>query len=181
MEDAPPNEEAASPPAESEKVDGESAQGEASKTEASAVAKEEEQKAGEEEKTDESSKTKEKSNEDDALPAANDAPPEEPVNDEASPADKDEKKQKETPPKNAETETEASAESAPDKAVTPIVSATKKSRPPYKYDPNKITLRFLFANRDGLTVTVECNPSDTVGEVKGALISVWPEGKGMIL
>jgi hypothetical protein len=34
----------------------------------------------------------------------------------------------------------------------------------------------LFANRDGLTVTVECNPFDTVGEVKGALLSVWPKG-----
>jgi hypothetical protein len=57
-----------------------------------------------------------------------------------------------------------------------IVSSSKKSRPPYKYDPDKITLRFLFANRDGLTVTVECKPTDTVGEVKGALISVWPKG-----
>jgi len=57
----------------------------------------------------------------------------------------------------------------------PVVSPTKRSRPPYKYDPNKITLRFLFANRDGLTVTVECTPTDTIGEVKGALLSVWPE------
>jgi hypothetical protein len=58
-----------------------------------------------------------------------------------------------------------------------VVSSSKKSRPPYKYDPEKVTLRFLFANKDGLTVTVECNPGDTVGEVKGALLSVWPEGK----
>ena len=49
---------------------------------------------------------------------------------------------------------------------------TPPPRLPYKYDPDKITLRFLFANRDGLTVT--CNPSDTIGEVKGALISNWP-------
>jgi hypothetical protein len=55
------------------------------------------------------------------------------------------------------------------------------SRIPYKYDPEKITLRFLFANRDGLTVTLTCNPSDTVGEVKGALVSVWPKGKFIIL
>jgi hypothetical protein len=61
-------------------------------------------------------------------------------------------------------------------STAPVVSASKRSRPPYKYDPHKITLRFLFANRDGLTVTVECNPTDTVGEVKGALLSVWPEG-----
>ena len=58
----------------------------------------------------------------------------------------------------------------------PVVSVTKRTRPPYKYDPEKVTLRFLFANRDGLTVTVECKPSDTVGEVKGQLLSVWPEG-----
>jgi hypothetical protein len=57
----------------------------------------------------------------------------------------------------------------------PVVSVTKRTRPPYKYDPEKVTLRFLFANRDGLTVTVECKPSDTVGEVKGQLLSVWPE------
>mmetsp|Transcript_14244 Transcript_14244/g.31101 ORF Transcript_14244/g.31101 Transcript_14244/m.31101 type:complete len:207 (+) Transcript_14244:315-935(+) len=57
----------------------------------------------------------------------------------------------------------------------PIVSSSKKTRPSYKYDPDKITLRFLFANNDGLTVTIECDPSDTVGEVKGALMSVWPD------
>ena len=74
---------------------------------------------------------------------------------------------------------EASTPTKPDAPGSnlPIVSSTKKSRPPYKYDPAKITLRFLFANRDGLTVTVECTPADTVGEVKGALMSVWPEGK----
>lgn len=57
----------------------------------------------------------------------------------------------------------------------PVVSATKRTRPPYKYDPEKITLRFLFANRDGLTVTIECKPGDSVGEVKGQLLSVWPK------
>jgi hypothetical protein len=57
----------------------------------------------------------------------------------------------------------------------PVLSVTKRTRPPYKYDPEKVTLRFLFANRDGLTVTVECKPSDTVAEVKGQLLSVWPE------
>lgn len=57
----------------------------------------------------------------------------------------------------------------------PVVSVTKRTRPPYKYDPDKVTLRFLFANKDGLTVTVECKPTDTIGEVKGQLLSVWPE------
>jgi hypothetical protein len=73
---------------------------------------------------------------------------------------------------NGKEKAEAESSTAP-----PIVSASKRSRPTYKYDPNKITLRFLFANRDGLTVTVECTPNDTIGEVKGALLSVWPEGK----
>lgn len=78
----------------------------------------------------------------------------------------------ETPKKD-----EAAAKSGGGGSPAPIVSSSKKSRPSYKYDPNKITLRFLFANRDGLTVTVECEPGDTVGEVKGALLSVWPSGK----
>mmetsp|Transcript_19577 Transcript_19577/g.25250 ORF Transcript_19577/g.25250 Transcript_19577/m.25250 type:complete len:208 (-) Transcript_19577:243-866(-) len=57
----------------------------------------------------------------------------------------------------------------------PIVSSSKRTRPSYKFDPDKITLRFLFANNDGLTVTIECTPSDTVGEVKASLMSVWPD------
>ncbi|KAL3906937.1 MAG: hypothetical protein SGILL_009076 [Bacillariaceae sp.] len=61
-------------------------------------------------------------------------------------------------------------------ASGPVVSSTKRTRPPYKYDPEKVILRFLFANKDGLTVTVECKPGDTVGEVKGQLLSAWPEG-----
>jgi Ubiquitin-2 like Rad60 SUMO-like len=64
-----------------------------------------------------------------------------------------------------------------DLAAGPVVSTTKRTRPPYKYDPKKVTLRFLFANKDGLTVTVECRPGDTVGEVKGQLLSAWPKGK----
>jgi hypothetical protein len=83
-----------------------------------------------------------------------------------------------------ETSTDATMESdKADETITKkvmasgiVVSSSKKSRPPYKFDPDKITLRFLFANRDGLTVTVECKPTDTVREVKSALISVWPEG-----
>lgn len=81
--------------------------------------------------------------------------------------------------KDTETATADSADSVgADKQnpAGPIVSSSKKTRPAYKFDPEKITLRFLFANNDGLTVTIECNPSDTVGEVKGALMSVWPDG-----
>lgn len=67
------------------------------------------------------------------------------------------------------------AEEKPDLNNGPVVSASKRTRPPYKFDSEKITLRFLFANRDGLTVTALCKPSDTIGEVKGQLLSVWPE------
>uniref|UniRef100_A0A7S2USI7 UBL3-like ubiquitin domain-containing protein n=1 Tax=Attheya septentrionalis TaxID=420275 RepID=A0A7S2USI7_9STRA len=45
----------------------------------------------------------------------------------------------------------------------------------FVYNPDKISLRFLFANRDGLTLTINCDPGDTVGEIKGALLSVWPD------
>jgi hypothetical protein len=107
-----------------------------------------------------------------------------PEDDEAEPTGDDPERKEERTKRDVETETDATADSVEEKpekqsipTPTAIVSSSKKSRPPYKYDPKKITLRFLFANKDGLTVTVECNPSDTVGEVKGALISVWPEGK----
>lgn len=45
----------------------------------------------------------------------------------------------------------------------------------FVHDPNKITLKFIFANRDGLHVILDCTPADTVGEVKGALLSLWPD------
>ena len=44
-------------------------------------------------------------------------------------------------------------------------------------DPDRIRLKFLFANRDGLNVNVECKITDSVGEIKGVLLSMWPEGK----
>ena len=67
--------------------------------------------------------------------------------------------------------------SAGDPSSGPVISATKRTRPPYKFNAEKITLRFLFANKDGFTITIECKPDTTVGEVKGTLLSVWPEGK----
>jgi len=61
-------------------------------------------------------------------------------------------------------------------SVPAAVGPAKRTKAVFKYDPKKITLRFLFANRDGLSVNVEFNPSDTVSEVKAALLSAWPEG-----
>lgn len=95
----------------------------------------------------------------------------------------DEAKDEEKKTVREETETVATTDSVDRDDKQPseedAAAAAKKARSAFKYDPNKITLRFLFANRDGLAVNVECNPTDTVGEVKGALISVWPEGKNI--
>lgn len=40
---------------------------------------------------------------------------------------------------------------------------------------DKIRFKFLFANRDGLHVEIECSPSDTVMTMKTMLISSWPK------
>jgi hypothetical protein len=44
---------------------------------------------------------------------------------------------------------------------------------------DKITLRFSFAGRDGIHVmyVIDRKPNETVGGVKGALMSVWLEGE----
>ena len=74
--------------------------------------------------------------------------------------------------------TEKTTSSSPSKAASSAPASSKKAEPkPFVYDPNKISLKFIFANRDGINVIVECNNTDTVGEVKGALLSMWPEGK----
>ncbi|KAL3797853.1 hypothetical protein HJC23_006891 [Cyclotella cryptica] len=57
----------------------------------------------------------------------------------------------------------------------PAKKAPKASSSTFVHDPNKITLKFLFAGRDGINVIIDCKPNDTVGEVKGALMSVWPK------
>lgn len=79
------------------------------------------------------------------------------------------------------TPNESSPDESKEDSVEPKPSITPKKQPsPAKsasfiHDPNKITLRFLFAGRDGTHVIIDCKPNDTVGEVKGALMSVWPE------
>jgi len=39
---------------------------------------------------------------------------------------------------------------------------------------DKIGIKFIFANRDGIHVEIECSPSDTVDMVKNMLIAEWP-------
>ena len=80
---------------------------------------------------------------------------------------------------------EAAAVPTSSTAESPVTSPQDTPQPPeveapsqtktFVYDPNKITLKFIFANRDGLHVILDCNPADTVGEVKGALLSLWPD------
>lgn len=72
------------------------------------------------------------------------------------------------------------ASPTPPQDTPPAAASPSAFTPPaqpktFVYDPNKITLKFIFANRDGLHVILDCTPADTVGEVKGALLSMWPD------
>lgn len=96
---------------------------------------------------------------------------EEPTKEEEKAEDEEQKQEAPTTPEKVVVEEERSG------TPPPILTTSGKKRPPYKYDPKKVTLRFIFANRDGLAVTIECKPADTIGEIKGALLSVWPDGK----
>jgi len=62
----------------------------------------------------------------------------------------------------------------PQDQVSEQTSISRRKRTPFVHDPNKITIKFIFANRDGLHVTVDCKPADTVAELKGVLLSMWP-------
>lgn len=68
-----------------------------------------------------------------------------------------------------ETETETKPES-----LRQLLTATK-SDVDFSYEPGKVSIKFLFANRDGLNVRIQCELSDTVATVKGSLLSLWPE------
>jgi hypothetical protein len=77
-------------------------------------------------------------------------------------------------------ETNASSDGDECLVISPAATPRTASKD-YVYDPSKITLKFIFANRDGVNVVLDCKPSDTVGEVKGALLSVWPQGEILCL
>jgi len=40
---------------------------------------------------------------------------------------------------------------------------------------DSVKIKFLFANRDGVHVEIECSPSDTIENVTKSLQSNWPE------
>jgi hypothetical protein len=80
-------------------------------------------------------------------------------------------------PPTVEPTTSTGTQDSPSKEV----KSSSPSKATFVHDPNKITLRFLFAGRDGINVIIDCKPNDTVGEVKGALMSVWPESELVLL
>ena len=43
-------------------------------------------------------------------------------------------------------------------------------------EPDTMKIKFIFANRDGVTVEIECSPSDTIETITKSLRSHWPEG-----
>lgn len=55
---------------------------------------------------------------------------------------------------------------------TQTVVVTESDEPQH---PDAVKLKFIFANKDGLTVMVSCKLTDSVGEVKGVLMSMWPD------
>ena len=141
------------------------------------------QQADQTEKTEADTKKEESNNDAEKAAAPTTTPEEEKPTESASPTDKNttttDTKSEKTASESEGVEGDKDEKKTENTSLSlgPVVSASKRTRPPYKYDPEKVTLRFLFANKDGLTVTVECKPGDTVGEVKGQLMSVWPEGK----
>jgi len=71
-----------------------------------------------------------------------------------------------------EPESESESESEPEPELK---TAPTKGDVEFTYEPGKISLKFLFANRDGLHVRIQCDAKDTVATVKGSLLSMWPE------
>lgn len=63
-----------------------------------------------------------------------------------------------------------------------VVSALKREESAdetaQEEDMEKINIKFVFANRDGVNVVFNFDPSYTVGEVKGMLLSMWPDELG---
>lgn len=43
-------------------------------------------------------------------------------------------------------------------------------------ESDSVRLKFIFANKDGVHVEIECSPSDTIEFITKSLQSKWPEG-----
>ena len=44
-------------------------------------------------------------------------------------------------------------------------------------DANTIRIKFIFANRDGVNVEIECSLNDTIAAITQNLQSKWPKGE----
>jgi hypothetical protein len=75
------------------------------------------------------------------------------------------------------TETMNSSCSENESTTTATVAPPSAPIREHAFDPTKITLKFIFANRDGVYVILDCSVSSTIAEVKGALLSMWPKGE----
>ncbi len=51
------------------------------------------------------------------------------------------------------------------------------SNAPTENDTNMVKIKFIFANRDGINVEIECSLNDTIGAITKDLQSKWPEGE----
>lgn len=78
-----------------------------------------------------------------------------------------------SPPNSTTTTTTTSRTPPPSSTLEPTSEASSKNTP--LNDSDSIKIKFLFANRDGLHVIVQCKLSDSVGEIKGVLLSMWPD------
>jgi len=78
------------------------------------------------------------------------------------------------PEPEPEPEHEPEPEPEPEPVAPPPLSSPK-SDIDFTYQAGKVSIKFLFANRDGLSVRIQCDISDTVATVKGSLLSLWPE------
>jgi len=76
---------------------------------------------------------------------------------------------------NAEDNATLSSNDEPESEPEPKLLSPTKSEVDFAYESGKVSIKFLFANRDGLNVRIQCELSDTVATVKGSLLSLWPE------
>ena len=57
-----------------------------------------------------------------------------------------------------------------------MTSSDKETLSNTPTENDTVKIKFLFANRDGIHVEIECSPSDTIENITKTLQSKWPEG-----
>eukprot|EP00979_Chaetoceros_neogracilis_P008367 scaffold1862_cov268-Chaetoceros_neogracile.AAC.32 len=56
-----------------------------------------------------------------------------------------------------------------------MTSSDKETLSNTPTENDTVKIKFLFANRDGIHVEIECSPSDTIENITKTLQSKWPE------